>query len=126
MKMQYIILIGDENLNLYAIKTVEHYGSIGSYDVKDLKNRFCVDYGKDHIFYDYEGSSIIDYEKSDLKKINKQKPHFMTMVYTSEERMKSVIQQDNFLRGIYVDNDYGLILPIEEFIRLGMPMDTRK
>ena len=47
------------------------------------------------------------------------------MVYTSEERMKNVIQQDNFPRGIYVNNDYGLIVPIEEFIKLGMPVDKR-
>lgn len=44
------------------------------------------------------------------------------MVYKSEKRMRNVIQQENFLRNIYIDNDYGVIVPIEEFIRLGLPM----
>jgi hypothetical protein len=45
------------------------------------------------------------------------------MIYRLEERMKKVLQQDNFLKGIYVDNDFGLIVPIKEYIRLGMPVN---
>jgi hypothetical protein len=44
------------------------------------------------------------------------------MIYQSKERMKKVLQQDNYIRNIYVDNDYGLIIPIEKFIQLGMPV----
>jgi len=124
--MQYIILIGDEKLTLNSIKEIEHYGSVSSYDVTEIKRRYCVDYGKDHIFYDYDNNIISEYEESDLKKIPFHKPHFIMMVYRLEERMKKVIQQDNFLRGIHIDNDYGLIVSIEEFIKLGMPVEETK
>ena len=121
--MQYIILIGDENLNLNAIKSIVHYQSISSYDVEEIGNRFCVDYGEDHIFYDYVGNLLEDYDEKDLQFIPFQNPHFIMMVYSSEKRMKEVLQQDNFLRGIYVDNDFGLIVSIEEFIQQGLPMN---
>jgi hypothetical protein len=122
--MQYIILIGDEKLTLDAVKSIEHYDSISCYDVTEINGRFCVDYGNDHVFYDYNNSVISDYEDFDLKKIPFKNPHFIMMVYTSEQRMKNILCQKNFLKEIYVDNDYGLILPIEEFIRLGMPIHS--
>ena len=123
--MQYIILIGDEKLTLDSVKAIDHYGSASCHDVTEMKGRYCVDYGKDHIFYDYDNSVINDYEGSDLKKIPFKNPHFIMMAYKSEERMKSIISQANFLKGIFIDNDYGLIIPIEEFIKLGMPVDKR-
>jgi len=123
--MQWITLIGDEKLNLDAIRATEHYGCSSCYDVSEIQGRYCVDYGADHIFYDYHGTSTEDYEETDHEKVPFKEPHFIMMVYTSEERMKNVIQQDNFPKGIYVDNDYGLIVPIEEFIKLGMPVDKR-
>jgi len=64
--MQYIILIGDEKLTLNSVKAIEHYGSISSHDVTEIKGRYCVDYGKDHIFYDYNNTVINDYEEADL------------------------------------------------------------
>ena len=123
--MQWIILIGDEKLSLNTIKAIKHDNCVRSYDVTEIDGRYCVDFGEDHIFYDFDNNVVNDFSDDDLKKIPFKKPHFMMMVYTSEERMKKVIQQDNFLRGIYVDNDYGLIVPIEEFIRLGMPIGKR-
>jgi len=123
--MQYIVLIGNEELTLDSVKTIEHYGSVSSYEVTEITGRFCVDYGKDHIFYDYDNSIISDYEDADLEKIPYANPHFIMMIFRSEERMRNVLCQKNFIREVYVDNDYGLILPIEEFIKLGMPMDTR-
>jgi hypothetical protein len=121
--MQYIVLIGDNNLTLDAIKSVEHYGSIKRYEVPEIEGRYCVDYGKEHIFYDFESGVEQDYEKEDLQKIPFSEPHFIMMVYSSEKYMKRVLQQNNFLKGIYVDNDHGLILPLEEYIRLGMPVE---
>ena len=121
--MQYIILIGDEKLTLDSIKSIEHTNSINNYDVPEIKNRYCVDYGMDHVFYDYDNSIIKDYEKVDLNKIPFSSPHFIVMIYKSEDRMRSILCQENFLKGIYVDNDYGLIIPIEDFIELGMPID---
>ena len=39
------------------------------------------------------------------------------MTYTSEELMKGILLQDNFLKDIYIDDDQGSIIPIEEFRR---------
>lgn len=122
--MKWILLIGDEKFNLDRIKASQHSNSINCYDVSEIKNRYCVDFGTDHIFYDYDeaGTILMDFEKEDLGKIPFEDPHIITMTYTSEERLKNILQQNNFLKGIYVDNDYGLIVPIEEFIKLGMPI----
>lgn len=112
--MKWIILIGDENLNLGLIKEIEHYDSIY---MRDLRvDRLVVDYGKEHIIYDYVENLLNDYDEEELLSIPFSNPKFIMMVYTSDELMKKVLSQDNYLRGIYVDNDKGLILPIEKYI----------
>jgi hypothetical protein len=120
--MKWIIFIGDETLTLESIKGIKHADSISSYDVSE--GRYCVNYGvQDHIFYDYFSDMADQYTDSEFKIIPYTNPHFIMMVYKSGERVKRIIQQDNFLRGIYVDNDCDLIVPIEEFISMGMPME---
>ena len=121
--MQWIILIGDENFDLSSIKTIKHYESIQCYDVDE--NRYCVDYGKDHIFYDLDNLADV-YEEDELLKIPFKNPCFIVMVYTSKKLMRKILQQDNYLRDIYVDNDYECILPIEKFIEIGMPVNWGK
>jgi hypothetical protein len=37
--------------------------------------------------------------------------------------MRKVLKQRNYLNDVYVDNDHGLIVPIGEFIKLGMPVE---
>ena len=120
--MQYIILIGDEKFELNAIKAIEHFGSIGSYDVTEIEGRYCVDFGEDHIFYDFD-NIIEDYEKDELNNIPYANPNFITMIYTSKNCIRNILKQDDFPDNIYVDNDFGFILPIKEFIELGMPLD---
>lgn len=122
--MQWIILIGDENLDLSVVKSIKHNDAIQSYNVSEINGRYCVEFGEDHIFYDFSNDIINDYTSEELKKIPFKSPNFIMMVYTSEERMKKVIQQDNFLSGIYIDNGFGLIVPINEFISLGIPMNV--
>lgn len=51
--MQWITLIGDENFDLSTIKSLNHYGSIECYDVSGIEGRYCVNFGDEHIFYDY-------------------------------------------------------------------------
>ena len=121
--MQWIILIGDENFDLNSIKAIEHYGSVRSYEVDE--NRYCVDYGKEHIFYDFDNLTD-DYENGELLKIPFENPNFIIMVYTSKELMEKILQQDNYLHNIYVDNDYECILSIEKFIEIGMPVEWGK
>jgi len=120
--LKWLLLIGDEDFNLDVIKSINHPNSIRCY-VTEIKNRYCVDFGTDHIFYDYveKETVLMDYEKNDLEKIPFKNPHFIIMTYTSEERLKNILKQNIFPKGIYVDNDFGLIVPIEEYIKLGMP-----
>ena len=120
--MRWIILIGNENFDLNTIKAVEHYESIDSYDVTEIKGRYCVDFGDDHIFYDFR-DIIEDYEKDELNQIPYDNPSFIMMIYTSKNRIRAVLKQDNFPDNIYVDNDFGLIVSIKKFIKLGMPLD---
>ena len=60
----------------------------------------------------------------DLITVPFKKPNIITVVYTDKNRIKSVISQENYLKNIYVDNDFGLIVPISRFIQLGMPLDS--
>jgi len=121
--MQWIILIGNEDLSLESVKSIEHNNSIQKYDVDET--RYCIEFGDDHIFYDSITSAELGYEEDVLIKL-KNLPiktlHFIMMTYTSEERMKKILIQKDFFRGIYVDNGHRLIVPIEEFIKLGMPV----
>jgi len=114
--MKWITFIGNEEFDLNNIKSIKHYNSIRSYDAPEIKNRYCIDYGeKGYIFYDY-CDIISDYEENELKNIPFKNPHFIMMLYTSVELLKSILSQDNFIRGIYVDDDDGNIIPIEQFI----------
>lgn len=122
IEMRWIILIGNENFDLNTIKAVEHYGSIDSYDVQEIEDRYCVDFGDDHIFYDFV-DIIEEYEKDELNKIPYANPNFIMMIYTSKTRIRNILKQDNFPDNIYIDNDFGVILPIKEFAKLGMPLD---
>ena len=115
--MQYIILIGDESLTLDSVKNIKHHGSINSHDIPEI-NRYWVNFEGDHIYYDFGGIDDYIYEEKDLLKIPFENPRFITMSYRSLERVKQVLKQDNFLRGIYVDDDGDNILPIEDFIEL--------
>lgn len=114
--MKWIILIGDEKFNLELIKEIEHFDCISITDLNS--NRLVVDYGNDHIFYDYVENLIDDYEDKELQSIPFSNPKFIMLVYTSVELMKRTLSQVNYLRGIYVDNDEGQILPIEKFIKI--------
>lgn len=120
--MQWIILIGDEKFDLNTIKAIKHNDSVSSYDVTELKGRYCVDFGEDHIFYDFDDISG-DYEENELSRLPYDNPNFIIMIYTSKSRIRSILKQDDFPDNIYFDNDFGLILPIKEFIELGMPLD---
>lgn len=119
--MDWIVLIGDENLNLSRIRDINYTGAIDTYDVKDIPNRFCVEYHKEYIFYDYE-SDLTDYKET-LESIPILSPNVIVMSYSSSSLIRRVISQHDFPRDIYIDNTAGKILPIEEFIRKGIPLE---
>jgi len=111
--MQWIILIGNDDLDINSVRKIKHFGENKITDLN--QNRFVVDYGNEHVFYEYVEDIIDDYEEEELKAIPFDNPHFIIMTYSSEALMKKILSQDNFLRGIYVDDDNGNIVPIEQF-----------
>lgn len=108
--MKWIILIGDEKFNLEFIKEIDHYGCIYMRD--SGIDRVVVDYEKEHIFYDYVEELVNDYDNEELSNIPFLNPKFIMMICTSDELMKKILLQDNYLKGIHVDDDNGLIIPI--------------
>lgn len=88
-----------------------------------IEGRYCINFGEDHIFYDYD-EILDDFDEDELDKIPYSKPHFITMTYTSKSCVRNVLQQDNFPTDIYIDNDLGLILPVKKFVQQGMPLDN--
>lgn len=111
--MEWVILIGSDDLDINSVRKIKHFGQN---KVTDLSpNRFVVDYGDEHVFYEYVEDLINDYEEDELKAIPFDNPHFIIMTYTSKELMKKILSQDNFLKDIYVDDDNGNILPIKQF-----------
>ncbi|OWR32303.1 hypothetical protein CDO73_01455 [Saccharibacillus sp. O23] len=112
--MQWIILIGDETFNIDSVHKIKYFGASTVSSVEN--NRFVVDYGEEHVFYDFSESIINDYEFEELQKIPFRNPRFIMMIYKSKELMKKILSQDNFIRDIYIDDDHGTILPIEEYI----------
>ncbi|WP_322908108.1 hypothetical protein [Paenibacillus campi] len=112
--MQWIILIGNEDFNLNVFRNLQHYGNNKLTIL--TKNRIVVDYGHDHIFYEYVEDLIKDYEPADLQRIPFQNPQFIMMIYTSEDLMRQIVSQGNFPKDIYIDDDRGCIVPIKDFI----------
>lgn len=112
--VQWIILIGNEDFNLNHIRNLKHYGQNKTTNLAE--NRFVVDYGDDHVFYESSEDIINDYEEVDVERIPFSCPQFIMMTYTNENLMKQILSQENFPRGIYIDDDNGNIISIEDFI----------
>lgn len=112
--MQSIILIGNEDFSINSIIQIKHTCSINEYAVNT--GRYVIEFEDGHIYYDYDDSLIDEYDKDELDKIPFVSPRFIIMTYTSEELMKRIFFQDNFLKGIYIDDDHGNIFPIKEFV----------
>ena len=122
--MQWLILIGDENFNLNILKSIKHKGYTRFYDVPGIKGRYCVEFEQEHIFYDFDLD--VGELAENLSKVPYKKPHFIMMIYKSEELVKHILKLKDFPNTIYVDNDYGLVLPLKEFIEIGMPLDKEE
>ena len=123
MVMQYIILIGDESLTLDSVKNINHCDSSDTYDVPSARARYWVSFGEDYVYYDFD-YDVDGYEG--LLKVPYKNPKSITMVYNSKERVKQVLKQDNFLKGIYVDDDADNILPIEDYIKILDQLDSSR
>ncbi|WP_088816398.1 MULTISPECIES: hypothetical protein [Listeria] len=111
--MQWIILIGDENFNLEVVKAIKYDKKNKMADVD--RNRIVVDFGEEHIFYDYVENLLEEYEEEENKNIPYSHPYFIILTYSSVSLLKQIFSQKNFLNDIYVDDDYGRIMKIEKF-----------
>lgn len=110
--MNWIILIGDEILDIKTISKI-HAG----YKVTELtSNRIVVNFGEDHVFYDHAVDLIGEYEQEELEKIPFRNPEFTLMTYPSEKRMKEILKQDNFPKDLYIDDDNGRIVTVLEYL----------
>ncbi|HQM02570.1 MAG TPA: hypothetical protein PLH98_18820 [Ruminococcus flavefaciens] len=117
--MKWITLIGDATLTLNRIKDMKHTGAIRAYDVES--DRYCVEYNNGHIFYDFD-NDLSDWH-DDLKNLPFKANCCIMMVYTNAQNVRTELLQPDFPQVIYVDNDHGTILPLKEYIAVGMPMD---
>ncbi len=112
--MSWIVLIGDENLNIDSIKKIKHYGCNNCYTLPS--KRCAIEYKKDYIYYDFVDNLLDYYNENESENIPFSNPHFILMSSSSNDMLKKVLRQDNFLKGVYVDTNDGDIVPIETFI----------
>ncbi len=112
--MIWVVLIGDNNLNIDYIKNVKHYESKACYTLP--LNRCSIEYKDEYISYDFIENLLNYYNKNDMAKIPFKNPNFILMSGSSKEILSKVLKQNNFPKNIYVDDDSGNIIPLNEFI----------
>lgn len=117
--MLYIFLIGQSDFTVKSIESIEHYGSTRSYYVDYFDEpRFCVEFGNGHIFYDQVNDVVDEYEFDPYQYMPSTFTNFIMMTYTRYSLLKRTLCQDNFVRNIYVDDNFDTIFAIEDFINL--------
>lgn len=123
--MQWIILLGDKDFDFEAIKNIKYHECLESYEVKGgIFPSYYVEFEDEYIFYDYYGNDYDNDEfEKDLKIVPFCHPKVTLMKYRSKSLVKRILLQSDFPRNLYVDNDFGLIVPLKKFISLGMPLD---
>lgn len=117
--MKWITIIGDDKLSLQRIKDMKHKASVRAYNAG--ADRYCVEYSSGHIFYDFD-TDISDWQE-EIEKLPFKASCCIMIVYTNAKNVRNELLQPDFLQNVYVDNDHGIILPIKEYIAVGMPMD---
>ena len=117
--MKYISILGDRNLTLTSIQNMKHSGAVRTYPVSDY--RFCAEFPDGHIFFDYD-TDLSDW-KDELEKLHFQAASVIMIVYQNAANVRHVLTQPDFPQDIYVDNDFGMLLPLKEYIAVGMPME---
>lgn len=117
--MKYISIFGDKNLTLTSIQNMKHHGSVRTYPVSD--DRFCVEYPDGHIFFDYY-TDLSDWQDT-LEKLPFQAAAVIMLVYQNAANVRHVLTQPDFPKNVYVDNDFGMLLPLQEYVETGMPME---
>lgn len=111
--LRNIILIGNEHFNLNTIINIVHYNCVQHGFVDP--SRYFIDYGDQHIYYDF--ITLDEYDDMQISKIPINNANFISMLYGSLDILLKVLCQDNFPKDLYVDDDHGNITTIKEFIK---------
>lgn len=109
-----LILIGDSSFSIREISKLPHNRSVKAYFVDETK--YTVEYFDCRIYYEEVSNLINDYEICEKEKISFDNPVFITMSSYSFELLREVIIDKSFFNDIIIDNDHGLILPIQQFV----------
>lgn len=117
--MKWISILGDRNLTLASIQSMKHTGAVRTYHVS--ADRFCAEYPDGHIFFDY-GTDLSDWQ-DELEKLPFQAAAVIMIIYRNAANVRHVLTQPDFPQNVYVDNDFGVLLPLQEYIAAGMPME---
>ena len=117
--MKSINILGDRNLTLANIQEMRHTGTTRTYYVSD--DRFCTEFPDGHIFFDYN-TDLSDWQDT-LEKLPFQAEAVIMIVYRNAANVRHVLTQQDFPQDVYVDNDFGVLLPLQEYISAGMPME---
>ncbi|MBQ6035407.1 hypothetical protein [Ruminococcus sp.] len=117
--MKSISILGDRNLTLTSIQNMKHSGAVRTYPVSD--DRFCAEFPDGHIFFDYD-TDLSD-RKDELEKLPFQAAAVIMIVYRNAANVRHVLTQPDFPQNVYIDNDFGVLLPLQEYIAAGMPME---
>ncbi|MBQ9907320.1 MAG: hypothetical protein IJM46_11170 [Oscillospiraceae bacterium] len=117
--MKYISILGDRNLTLASIQKMNHTGAVRTYNVSD--DRFCVEYPDGHLFFDFD-TELSDWQ-NELEKLPFKVEAAITLVYQNAANVRHVLTQPDFPQDVYVDNDFGVLLPLKDYIEAVMPME---
>ncbi len=114
--MESIILIGNDDFGIKSINKMNFKKSIKSYFSTDT--RYVVEYEDGHVFFDFSSNFINDYEKIELAGIPFSKPNFVMLSSSDKKKIEETIKDNEFDINIFVDNDHGLIVNIQEYKKI--------
>ena len=117
--MKWISVLGDRDLTPASIQNMKHTGAVRTYSVSD--DRFCVEYPDGHLFFDYD-TDLSDWQ-DEPEKLPFKAEAVITIVYQNAANVRHVLMQPDFPQNVYVDNDFGVLLPLKDYIAAGMPME---
>ena len=113
-----IYLIGKEGFE--ELCKINYKGSSKSYYVERTGSYIVMINKK----YDIELIGVEDKAafKEELSLVSYDEPQITMFKYSSAEAMRKLLSYRNFPEDMYIYNNDGLTLPLEEFIQMGMPM----
>ena len=117
--MKWISILGDSDLTLAGIQGMQHFAAAGTCQVSD--DRFCAEYPEGHIYFDFD-TDLSDWQ-DETEKLPFKAEAVITIVYQNAAAVRDLLMQTDFPQNVYVDNDFGVLLPLQDYIAAGMPME---